>query len=83
MTDLPVGQRLAGFLSSPAGEKFRFSEIRIFGMVHASRPDCRGAIANVTNAGRDAVDAKVPLDEQHRRGRRSRVVLASSAKALQ
>jgi hypothetical protein len=35
----------------------------------------RGALANVINAGRDAVDAEALLDEQHGCGRRNRVVL--------
>jgi hypothetical protein len=35
----------------------------------------RGALANVINAGLDAVDAEALLDEQRGRGRRSRVVL--------
>ena len=39
-------------------------------------PSPRGALANVINVGRDAVDAGGVLDEQCRRGRRSRVVLA-------
>ncbi len=35
----------------------------------------RGALAIVTNAGRDAMDAEVPLTNGTERGRRSRVVL--------
>src|SRR4030081_1805353 len=35
----------------------------------------RGALANVINAGRDAVDAGGAADESTKRGRRSRVVL--------
>src|SRR4051794_9384580 len=35
----------------------------------------RGALAIVTDAGRDVMDADGAADEQHRRGRRSRVVL--------
>ena len=35
----------------------------------------RGALANVINAGKDAVDAEALLDERRRCGRRSRVVL--------
>src|ERR1700712_1944826 len=35
----------------------------------------RGALRNVTNAARDAVDVKARFDETRGRGRRSRVVL--------
>jgi hypothetical protein len=35
----------------------------------------RGALANVINAGEDAVDAEALLDEQRGCGRRNRVVL--------
>jgi hypothetical protein len=38
-------------------------------------PSHRGALRNVINAGRDAVDAAGACDERCRRGRRSRVVL--------
>src|SRR5258708_18464117 len=42
-----------------------------------SKASClkRGALRNVINAGRDAVDAGGACDERCRRGRRSRVVL--------
>jgi len=40
-------------------------------------PPEEGALAIVTNVGRDAVDALVPDDERHESGRRSRVVLTS------
>jgi hypothetical protein len=64
--------------SCPAllGKIFLFSgnEIRAYCLNISRRQE--GRIAIVTNVVRDAVDAKVLTDEQHRRGRRSCVVLA-------
>jgi hypothetical protein len=50
------------------------------GLLRPSRLDTRG-VRVVTNVGRGAMDVRVPSDVRHRRGRRSRVVLARPCSA--
>jgi hypothetical protein len=69
--DVPDGQITC---PAPFAKTFPFSLVanHFISLVVSSH---RGAIAIVTNAGRDAVDARVRLTMRAFRGRRSRVVL--------
>ena len=46
------------------------------------QPIIEGRIAIVTDAGWNAVDAKMPFDERHARVRRNRVVLAPQSSGV-
>jgi hypothetical protein len=63
-------------VQSPLQKYFCFSEMQIKLYDLSSRPE-RGALRNVINAGRGAVDADGAFDESARGGRQSRVVLTS------
>src|SRR6476660_3237404 len=65
----------AEIVSSPSRENISLSPSGKSGaLVRMSCPE-RGALRNVINAGRDAMDADALLTNSARRGRRSRVVL--------
>src|SRR5260221_10580073 len=72
-SDLPVGQKPV----QPRLQKYScFVPTQITSLIAPSRPT-EGRFAVVTNAGRDAVDARGAEDEGATSGRRSRVVLTS------
>src|SRR5579871_2113753 len=58
---------------------FRFSKNH--GSLPSFRAGTRGVSRSSRNAVRNAVDAKMPTDERHGRGRRNRVVLARPSRA--
>ena len=58
----------------PKINRFRFSEIHVF--LVSFRAGVRGVSRSSRNVERNAVDADVPVDERHRGGRRSCVVLS-------
>jgi hypothetical protein len=76
-SDLPDASPPANSCQALITKIFYFPEIRICRIVRTSRLDCGGAYRDRHDTrGGLAVDADVPIDERHDRGRRSRVVLA-------
>ena len=68
--------KISRSLSSPLAKKISLRRLVEAALVIPTVPPLRGALAIVTNVGRDAVDAFDATDERIRNGRRSRVVLA-------
>ena len=75
-SDLPDRRSSQILVKRRRQKDFCFPETRIMRMVRPSRLDARGASRSSRHARRDAMDAKMPTDERHRRGRQSCVVLA-------
>jgi hypothetical protein len=72
--DLPDG--LSGDMSvQPHLQKYSASRLTQINSISPAVPSLRGALAIVTDVGRDAVDAGSALDERCCSVRRSRVVL--------
>jgi len=67
----PTGKSLLIFRNSvkPRNQKYFASLPAQISSLIRTVPSLRGALRNVINAGRDAVDAGGVLDEQCRRGR--------------